>query len=97
MSDRAPFLMTGVGGGYSSISRLVAELLLRSGEPVRAMVHRDDGRADALRELGADIVVGDLTRPGDVICDTVICDMFTNASRSPRSSAIAQTTAAASR
>ncbi|MFD6064580.1 NAD(P)H-binding protein [Rhodococcus wratislaviensis] len=66
MSDRAPFLMTGVGGGYSSISRLVAELLLRSGEPVRAMVHRDDGRADALRELGADIVVGDLTRPGDV-------------------------------
>ncbi|WP_370178994.1 NAD(P)H-binding protein [Rhodococcus wratislaviensis] len=66
MSDRAPFLMTGVGGGHSSISRLVAELLLRSGEPVRAMVHRDDGRADALRELGADIVVGDLTRPGDV-------------------------------
>ncbi|MFC0452006.1 NAD(P)H-binding protein [Rhodococcus jostii] len=66
MSDRAPFLMTGVGGGYSSISRLVAELLLRSGEPVRAMVHRDDGRADALRELGAEIVVGDLTSPGDV-------------------------------
>ncbi|MDI9978658.1 NAD(P)H-binding protein [Rhodococcus sp. IEGM 1307] len=66
MSDRAPFLVTGVGGGYSSISRMVAELLLRSGEPVRAMVHRDDGRADALRELGADIVVGDLTRPGDV-------------------------------
>ncbi|MFD9665380.1 NAD(P)H-binding protein [Rhodococcus sp. NPDC059968] len=66
MSDRAPFLMTGVGGGYSSISRLVAELLLRSGEPVRAMVHRDDGRADALRDLGAEIVVGDLTRPGDV-------------------------------
>lgn len=66
MSDRAPFLVTGVGGGYSSISRMVAELLLRSGEPVRAMVHRDDGRADALRKLGADIVVGDLTRPGDV-------------------------------
>ena len=81
MSDRAPFLMTGVGGGYSSISRLVAEQLLRSGEPVRAMVHRDDGRADALRELGADIVVGDLTRPGDVAAALVgVRRMFFNMS-----------------
>ncbi|EID79330.1 MULTISPECIES: NAD(P)H-binding protein [Rhodococcus] len=81
MSDGAPILMTGVGGGYSSISRLVAEQLLRSGEPVRAMVHRDDGRADALRELGADIVVGDLTRPGDVAAAlTGVTRMFFNMS-----------------
>ena len=81
MSDRAPFLVTGVGGGYSSISRMVAELLLRRGEPVRAMVHRDDGRADALRELGADIVVGDLTRPGDVAAAlTGVTRMFFNMS-----------------
>ena len=81
MSDGAPILMTGVGGGYSSISRLVAEQLLRSGEPVRAMVHRDDGRADALRELGADIVVGDLTRPGDVAAALVgVRRMFFNMS-----------------
>jgi len=81
MSDRAPFLVTGVGGGYSSISRMVAELLLRRGEPVRAMVHRDDGRADALRELGADIVVGDLTRPGDVDAAlTGVTRMFFNMS-----------------
>ncbi|MEU7631078.1 NAD(P)H-binding protein [Nocardia sp. NPDC049220] len=66
MSDPAPYLVTGVGGGESSVSRLVAELLLTGGEPVRAMVHRDDGRADALRELGAEIVVGDLTVPVDV-------------------------------
>jgi uncharacterized protein YbjT (DUF2867 family) len=30
------------------------------------MVHHDDERADALRALGADVVVGDLTRPADV-------------------------------
>jgi len=30
------------------------------------MVHHDDDRAGALRALGADIVVGDLTRPADV-------------------------------
>ena len=30
------------------------------------MVHHDDGRADALRALGAEVVVGDLTRPADV-------------------------------
>jgi uncharacterized protein YbjT (DUF2867 family) len=66
MSDPAPYLLTGVGGGYSSVSRLVAELLLDSGEPVRAMVHHDDGRADALRTRGAEIVVGDLTDPADV-------------------------------
>src|SRR6201990_3479315 len=30
------------------------------------MAHHDDDRADALRALGADVVVGDLTRPADV-------------------------------
>ena len=60
------YLLTGVGGGHSSVSRLVADFLLDSGGSVRAMVHRDDGRADALRARGAEIVVGDLTRPADV-------------------------------
>jgi uncharacterized protein YbjT (DUF2867 family) len=31
------------------------------------MVHRDDSRAEPLRALGADVVVGDLTEPRDVI------------------------------
>lgn len=66
VTDPAPYLLTGVGGGHSSISRLVAEQLLDCGQPVRAMVHHDDGRADALRTRGADIVVGDLTNPTDV-------------------------------
>jgi uncharacterized protein YbjT (DUF2867 family) len=33
---------------------------------VRAMVHRDDARADRLREQGAEVVVGDLTDPRHV-------------------------------
>ena len=40
------YLVTGAGGGVGSVSRQVAEHLLDDGEPVRAMVHRDDARAD---------------------------------------------------
>lgn len=34
---------------------------------MRALVHCDDARADPLRELGAEVVVGDLTDPRDVV------------------------------
>jgi hypothetical protein len=49
VADHTLHLITGVAAAFSSVSRLVAEYLLDSGESVRAMVHRDDGRADALR------------------------------------------------
>ncbi|MFD4943423.1 NAD(P)H-binding protein [Streptomyces sp. NPDC058239] len=61
-----PVLVTGAGGGTGGVSRLVLDLLLAQGVPVRAMVHRNDHRADELRALGAEVVVGDLTRPADV-------------------------------
>jgi uncharacterized protein YbjT (DUF2867 family) len=60
------YLITGAAGGIGSVSRRVVELLLEWGEQVRAMVHRDDERAEQLRALGAQVVVGDLTRAGDV-------------------------------
>jgi len=60
------FLITGAGGGVGSVSRSVVEELRAGGLPVRAMVRRDDDRADRLRELGAEVVVGDLTSPLDV-------------------------------
>ena len=44
----------------------VVALLRQRGLAVRAMAHHDDDRADALRALGADVVIGDLTRPTDV-------------------------------
>jgi len=65
--SRPLYLITGAGGGTGGVSRLVIEQLRARGERVRALVHRDDDRADPLRELGAEIVVGDLTDPQDVL------------------------------
>ncbi|HEV7863923.1 MAG TPA: NAD(P)H-binding protein, partial [Acidimicrobiia bacterium] len=45
---------------------MVVRALRDRGRPVRAMVHHDDERADALRTLGAEVIAGDLTRPADV-------------------------------
>jgi NAD(P)H dehydrogenase (quinone) len=41
--------------------------LLAAGHAVRALVHHDDARSDALRALGAEIVVGDLLVHDDAI------------------------------
>jgi uncharacterized protein YbjT (DUF2867 family) len=48
------------------VGRDVVEILRRRHLPVRALVRRQDERANALRALGAEVVVGDLTRGGDV-------------------------------
>ena len=78
------YLITGAGGGIGSVSRGVVDLLLDGGQQVRAMVHRDDDRADGLREVGAEVVVGDLTNPQDVATAMAGVDrMFFNMSVSP--------------
>ena len=78
------FLITGAGGGVGSISRRVVAELRRSDQPVRALVRRDDARADGLRGLGAEVVVGDLTSPEDVALATRgVTRMFFNMSVSP--------------
>ena len=60
------------------------EQLLARGEAVRAVVHRQDSRADALRALGAEVIVGDLTNPVDVGAAMFgITRMFFNMSVSP--------------
>lgn len=55
-----PILITGAAGSIGSVGRTAAELLLKRGYKVRAHVRTDDDRAAALRNLGAEIVVGDL-------------------------------------
>jgi uncharacterized protein YbjT (DUF2867 family) len=55
-----PILVTGAAGCVGAVGRTVTELLLKQGQRVRAMVRRDDERAQSLRQLGADVVVGDL-------------------------------------
>ena len=55
-----PILVTGAAGRIGAIGRTVTELLLKQGKKVRAMVRKDDERARALRDLGAEIVIGNL-------------------------------------
>jgi uncharacterized protein YbjT (DUF2867 family) len=66
MTSASTYLVTGAGGGVGGVGRMVVDDLLTAGQTVRAMVHRDDARAEALRASGAQVVVGDLTSPVDV-------------------------------
>jgi uncharacterized protein YbjT (DUF2867 family) len=56
----SPILVTGAAGRVGAVGRTVTELLLKQGKAVRAMVRSEDQRAQALREQGAEVVVGDL-------------------------------------
>src|SRR5215470_19220067 len=62
-----PILVTGAAGRVGGVGGAVVEGLLRRGLPVRALVRRDDERADTLRASGAEVVVADLTRTADVL------------------------------
>ncbi|GIQ78175.1 SDR family NAD(P)-dependent oxidoreductase [Bradyrhizobium sp. RD5-C2] len=56
-----PILVTGAAGAVGGIGRSLTEFLLKNGHKVRALVRREDARAEALRRLGAEVVKGDLT------------------------------------
>jgi len=62
-----PILVTGAAGRVGGIGGGVVERLRKRGIPVRALVHREDERAVGLRETGAEVVIGDLTAPADVV------------------------------
>ena len=66
MSIDKPILVTGAAGRLGAVGRSIVEILRQRGLPVRALVRREDERSEALRALGAEVVVGDLTRAGDV-------------------------------
>src|SRR5215510_12143056 len=66
MADKGSILVTGAAGRHGAVGRIVTSLLLDRGLPVRAMVRREDDRAEALRAAGAEVVVGDLLEPADV-------------------------------
>ncbi|HEX9255894.1 MAG TPA: NAD(P)H-binding protein, partial [Candidatus Angelobacter sp.] len=53
-------LITGAAGGVGSTARTAIAVLLEQGHRVRAMVRKLDARADALRDLGAEVVVADM-------------------------------------
>src|SRR6202163_2527942 len=55
-----PVLITGAAGRGGAGGRTGTELILKQGKAVRAMERSDDERAQALRDMGAEVVVGDL-------------------------------------
>jgi uncharacterized protein YbjT (DUF2867 family) len=60
-SHDSPILVTGAAGDIGAIGRNLTAMLLAKGHQVRALVRREDERAEALRQLGAEVVQGDLT------------------------------------
>lgn len=60
-SHERPILVTGAAGDVGAVGRTLTVLLLEKGHRVRALVRREDGRAETLRRLGAEVVQGDLT------------------------------------
>jgi len=55
-----PILVTGAAGRVGAAGRTVTEPLLKQGKAVRAMVRNEDERAQALRDMDAEVVVGNL-------------------------------------
>ena len=53
LNDDAPIFVTGAAGRVCGLVGLVVEALLRRGLPVRAMVWREDERAEALSTASA--------------------------------------------
>jgi NAD(P)H dehydrogenase (quinone) len=62
------FLVTGATG---ETGRYTVQRLLEKGHAVRALVHREDERSEALRVTGAEVVVGDLLDHDDAVRATV--------------------------
>lgn len=61
-----PILVTGVGGRVGGVGTKVVEALLTAKVPVRALMRHDNEQAQHIRQLGAEVVVGDLTKLDDV-------------------------------
>ena len=66
MTNKHPILVTSAGGQTGSVGRSIVKGLLERGLRVRAFVRAEDERAANLRQMGAEVFVGDLLDPRDV-------------------------------
>jgi len=66
MDTSKPILVTGAAGHVGGVGFKIVELLRSKNLPVRAMVRHFDDRSEALKKLGAEVVIGDLTDLQDV-------------------------------
>ena len=55
-----PILVTGAAGDLGGVGRNLTAMLLAKGHRVRALVRREDERSEGLRQLGAEVIQGDL-------------------------------------
>ena len=62
-----PSLLLEPAGNVGSVGRGVVKLLRERDLQVRALVHRLDERSQVLSEMGAELVVADLTNGADVL------------------------------
>jgi uncharacterized protein YbjT (DUF2867 family) len=60
VSNRKPILVTGAAGLVGAVGRSLTQYLLERGATVRALVRTEDDRAQALRQMGAEVMTGDL-------------------------------------
>src|SRR5271154_421078 len=67
MSNNSPILVTGAAGTIGGVGRTIVELLRKQDLPVRALVHKLDERSQSLSDMGAEVVVADLTNGADVV------------------------------
>ncbi|MBV9274473.1 MAG: NmrA family NAD(P)-binding protein [Verrucomicrobia bacterium] len=67
MPDQLVLVTGAAGGRQGKTGRHLSAMLLARGVPVRAFVHQVDERSEYLRELGAEIVQGDLLDPQSVL------------------------------
>lgn len=67
MPENKPVLVTGAAGSIGSVGRTIVKLLRDKDIPVRALVHRLDERSQSLSDIGAEVVVADLTSGKDVV------------------------------
>jgi len=73
ISDK-PILVTGAAGKIGAVGFKIVKLLRSKDIPVRAMVRQLDDRSEALSNLGAEVVIGDLTNIHDVYRVMKGCD-----------------------
>ena len=60
-------MLSGAAGNVGSVGRGVVKLLREHDLQVRALVHRLDERSEVLSEMGAELVIADLTNGADVV------------------------------
>src|SRR6202162_1000444 len=56
----SPILVTGAAGRVGAVGRTITAQLLKQGKASVAMVRKEEERAQALRDMGAEVVIGDL-------------------------------------